>query len=87
MLYDALHIAGYYRGLIYKVDAVRNYMKATRVFIEKIAPQRLKSAVAISLLVGYSLKTIDSFQLFIKKDLQLGQSYLGPDVTYTGPVK
>jgi len=25
MLYDALHIAGYYRGLIYHVDAVKDY--------------------------------------------------------------
>jgi len=36
MLYDALHIAGYYRGLIYNVDAVRDYIKAARTFIEKI---------------------------------------------------
>ena len=35
-LYDALHIAGYYRGLIYDVRAVRDYLKATREFIEKI---------------------------------------------------
>jgi len=38
MLYAALHIAGYYRGLIYNVDAVKDYMKATRAFIEKMAP-------------------------------------------------
>jgi len=38
MLYDALHIAGYYRGLIYNVEAVKDYMKATRAFIDKIAP-------------------------------------------------
>lgn len=36
MLYDALHIAGYYRGLIYNTDAVRDYLKAAREFIEKI---------------------------------------------------
>lgn len=36
MLYDALHIAGYYRGLIYNVDAVRDYLKAARLFIEKV---------------------------------------------------
>lgn len=36
MLYDALHIAGYYRGLIYNVDAVKDYFKATKVFIEKV---------------------------------------------------
>jgi len=36
MLYDALHIAGYYRGLIYNVDAVKDYIKAARAFIEKI---------------------------------------------------
>lgn len=35
-LYDALHIAGYYRGLIYDVEAVKAYMKATKDFIEKI---------------------------------------------------
>jgi hypothetical protein len=38
MLYDALHIAGYYRGLIYNVDAVKDYLKATRAFIDIIAP-------------------------------------------------
>jgi hypothetical protein len=38
MLYDALHIAGYYRGLIYNVDAVKDYIKAMRVFIDIIAP-------------------------------------------------
>jgi hypothetical protein len=36
MLYDALHIAGYYRGLIYNVDAVKDYIKSTKTFIEKL---------------------------------------------------
>ena len=36
MLYDALHIAGYYRGLIYNVDAVKDYLKSTKTFIEKL---------------------------------------------------
>jgi hypothetical protein len=36
MLYDALHIAGYYRGLIYNVDAVKDYLKAAKTFIDKI---------------------------------------------------
>ncbi len=35
-LYDALHIAGYYRGLIYDTNAVKDYLKATKIFIEKI---------------------------------------------------
>lgn len=35
-LYDALHIAGYYRGLIYDVDMVRDALKAAKSFIEKI---------------------------------------------------
>ncbi|MBM4276305.1 MAG: hypothetical protein FJ130_00275 [Deltaproteobacteria bacterium] len=35
-LYDALHIAGYYRGLIYDVEAVKAYMRATKEFIGKI---------------------------------------------------
>jgi len=35
-LYDALHIAGYYRGLIYDVNMVKDAMKAAKVFIEKI---------------------------------------------------
>ncbi len=35
-LYDALHIAGYYRGLIYDVDMVRDALKAAKFFIEKI---------------------------------------------------
>jgi len=36
MLYDALHIAGYYRELIYNVDAVKDYLKAAKAFIAKI---------------------------------------------------
>jgi hypothetical protein len=36
-LYDALHIAGYYRGLIYNVPAVKDYFKAAEVFIRKVS--------------------------------------------------
>lgn len=36
MLYDAIHIAGYYRGLIYNVDAVKDYLKSAKAFIDKI---------------------------------------------------
>jgi len=36
-LYDALHIAGYYRGLIYDVNMVRDALKATKSFIDKIS--------------------------------------------------
>jgi hypothetical protein len=35
-LYDMLHIAGYYRGLLYDVNVVRDALKATKTFIEKI---------------------------------------------------
>jgi len=35
-LYDTLHIAGYYRGLIYNVDLVKDSMKAAKEFIEKV---------------------------------------------------
>ena|SRR3989338_736169 len=35
-LYDALHIAGYYRGLLYDVDMVKDALKAAKAFIEKI---------------------------------------------------
>jgi hypothetical protein len=35
-LYDALHIAGYYRGLIYNTHAVKDYMEATKAFIDKV---------------------------------------------------
>ncbi len=35
-LYDELHIAGYYRGLLGHVDVVKNALKAAKVFIEKI---------------------------------------------------
>jgi hypothetical protein len=35
-LYDALHIAGYYRGLLYDVNMVKDAIKAARAFIEKI---------------------------------------------------
>jgi len=34
-LYDAIHIAGYYRGLIYDTRAVKNYFQAAKEFIEK----------------------------------------------------
>jgi len=36
MLYDTLHIAGYYRGLLYNADVVKDALKATKSFIEKI---------------------------------------------------
>ena len=36
MLYDALHIAGHYRGLIYNVDMVKDALKATKSLIDKI---------------------------------------------------
>ncbi|MBI5741560.1 MAG: DUF5618 family protein [Nitrospirae bacterium] len=35
-LYDALHIAGYYRGLIYDTRAVKDYFRAAREFIDKV---------------------------------------------------
>jgi uncharacterized protein (UPF0332 family) len=35
-LYDQLHIAGYYRGLLHNVDMVKDALKAAKVFIEKI---------------------------------------------------
>lgn len=35
-LYDALHIAGYYRGYIYDTRAVRDYLQAAKEFIDKI---------------------------------------------------
>jgi hypothetical protein len=37
-LYDLLHIAGYYRGLLRNVNVVKDSMKAAKVFIEKIGP-------------------------------------------------
>lgn len=35
-LYDLIHIAGYYRKLLRRVDIVKEALKATRLFIEKI---------------------------------------------------
>lgn len=35
-LYDMLHIAGYYRGLLYDTDVVKDALRATQRFIEKI---------------------------------------------------
>ena len=35
-LYDALHIAGYYKGLIYGVNMVKDALKDARSFIEKL---------------------------------------------------
>jgi hypothetical protein len=37
-LYEALHIAGYYRGLFVRASAVKDYMKAAEDFIKKILP-------------------------------------------------
>ena len=35
-LYEALHIAGYYRGNLYLVDMIRDALKAAMAFIERI---------------------------------------------------
>ena len=35
-LYDALHIAGYYRALIYDTRAVKYYLQAAKEFIDKV---------------------------------------------------
>jgi len=35
-LYETLHIAGCYRGNVYFVDVVKDVLKATKAFIEKI---------------------------------------------------
>ncbi|MBI4690047.1 MAG: DUF5618 family protein, partial [Nitrospirae bacterium] len=37
MLYDLLHIAGYYRGLLRETNVVKDVLKAAKKFIEKIA--------------------------------------------------
>jgi len=36
MLYDTLHIAGYYRALIYNVNLVKEALKAAESFIKKL---------------------------------------------------
>jgi len=36
-LYEALHIAAYYRGNLYLVDMIKDALKAARAFIDKIA--------------------------------------------------
>ena len=35
-LYDMLHIAGYYRGLLYDRDVVKDALKAAKSFIDRI---------------------------------------------------
>jgi hypothetical protein len=35
-LYDELHIAGYYRGLLHRVDIVKGAIKSAKEFIEKL---------------------------------------------------
>lgn len=35
-LYDLLHIAGYYRGLLYDVKVVKDAIKSAQAFIAKI---------------------------------------------------
>jgi len=35
-LYDMLHIAGYYRGLLYDRDVVKEALRAARVFITRL---------------------------------------------------
>lgn len=37
-LYESLHIAGYYRGLLYQVPLVKEAMKEADTFIKKILP-------------------------------------------------
>ena len=34
-LYDTLHIAGYYRGLIYNANVIKEYFRVTKEFIDK----------------------------------------------------
>jgi Domain of unknown function (DUF5618) len=36
-LYEALHIAGYYRGNLYLVNMIKDALKATKAFIDKIS--------------------------------------------------
>ena len=36
ILYDELHIAGYYRGLLHRVDVVHDVLKGAHEFIEKL---------------------------------------------------
>ncbi|MBF0537319.1 MAG: DUF5618 family protein [Nitrospirae bacterium] len=36
-LYDSLHIAGYYQGLLYEVHLVKDAMKAAERFIKKVS--------------------------------------------------
>ena len=35
-LYDELHIAGYYRGMLHRVDTVKAALKGAKEFIEKL---------------------------------------------------
>ena len=35
-IYDELHIAGYYRGLLHKTDIVKSAIKSAKDFIEKL---------------------------------------------------
>jgi len=35
-IYDELHIAGYYRGMLHSVGVVKEVFKAAKEFIEKI---------------------------------------------------
>jgi len=35
-LYDQLHIAGYYRGLLHDIDAIKGIFKAAKAFIERL---------------------------------------------------
>ena len=35
-LYDQLHIAGYYRGLLHDVDVVKDVLKSAKEFITKV---------------------------------------------------
>lgn len=37
-LYDSMHIAGYYRGLIYRTDTVKDELRAAEKFIRKLVP-------------------------------------------------
>ena len=52
-LYEALHIAGFYRGNLYLVDMIKDALKAAKTFIERLGsgcPGDRQKHVRISLL-------------------------------------
>jgi hypothetical protein len=61
-LYNLLHVAGYYRKLLDRVDIVKDAFKATKTFIEKIGLQYRKTKILLIAKKGSNERVIKIFE-------------------------